>query len=472
MYSGGSHNHDLPAPVIDARKNIHTVNGMLNDNLSINQRRQQRAAMQHNLFNQATALDSSSVQSLPGMQEAIKTVCSPHRFMKHSTSNDIEAVLNHFKEDNKFNVIRDVCLGPDPYVFLMSKEGVDSGADLVLRMQASSNDPLMQASFVHFDHVHRKVRASKWKCMGAHVYSVEAAGILTLAIMYVQSEDTATQRLFWQNLKKTVRESVIEQGENLRDPVSFAGFMADAAGVNWLAIKEEFPLVDDVDKIECGFHFFQNLDRANAIVPEEPQKKQFLIMWKAWKNTVDPIVSERVVESLHCFNASFSEKIKRRLTNFMQFHLRHRLHLQNCHRQNTGNDMQESMRPATNLSESIHAAWLVAGGYFMTLMEAVKFDVTTFVRQLVTAINRRKRLGHNRMAERVDLLRTRKVNVELTRTISVDAFEAMKEFLPVDDAGVEEFTMPAPNIRPGDSHRDDKVAGKKTSTSRPAKVTI
>ncbi|KAK3234909.1 hypothetical protein CYMTET_54862 [Cymbomonas tetramitiformis] len=78
------------------------------------------------------------------------------------------------------------------HTFVMSSVGVDGGVDLVRRMHPKSSDHYLRSAYVHLDFVHRKV-SGDWVTMGAHVFSIEANALLTIATMNVPKDCTETQ---------------------------------------------------------------------------------------------------------------------------------------------------------------------------------------------------------------------------------------------------------------------------------------
>ena len=62
------------------------------------------------------------------------------------------------------------------------------------------------------------------------VYDSRYCKVLTIACRDIQSEDGATQILFWKNLKFVMAKNGVPK-------VNFKGFMADNAKTNWNAMK-------------------------------------------------------------------------------------------------------------------------------------------------------------------------------------------------------------------------------------------
>ena len=54
--------------------------------------------------------------------------------------------------------------------------------------------------------------------------------MLTIACRYIQSEDDATQILYWKKLKSVMTKNGVSN-------VNFKGFMANSAKTNWNAMK-------------------------------------------------------------------------------------------------------------------------------------------------------------------------------------------------------------------------------------------
>jgi hypothetical protein len=77
----------------------------------------------------------------------------------------------------------------------------------------------MENLWIMFDHVKR---LRDWTTMACHVYDNRYCKVLTIACCDMQSEDGATQVLFWENLNAVMAENGVPN-------VNFKGFMADSA---------------------------------------------------------------------------------------------------------------------------------------------------------------------------------------------------------------------------------------------------
>ena len=78
-----------------------------------------------------------------------------------------------------------------------------------------------------FDHVkHLKDRTT----MVCRVYDNGYCKVLIIDCRNIQSEDGATQILFWKNLKFVMAKNVVPN-------VTFKGFMVNGALTNWNAVK-------------------------------------------------------------------------------------------------------------------------------------------------------------------------------------------------------------------------------------------
>ena len=84
------------------------------------------------------------------------------------------------------------------FVFKMSEVGPGSGVDLVKRMQVGGD---FEDAWIMFDYV-KRVRG--WTTMACHVYDSSYCRVMTIACSDMQSEDTAAQILFWQNLNSVL----------------------------------------------------------------------------------------------------------------------------------------------------------------------------------------------------------------------------------------------------------------------------
>ena len=80
----------------------------------------------------------------------------------------------------------------------------------------------MENSCIIFDHVKRLKDRTTMAC---HVYDSRYCEVLTIACRDIQSEDGATQILFWKKLKFVMTEIGVPN-------VNFKGFMANSAQTN------------------------------------------------------------------------------------------------------------------------------------------------------------------------------------------------------------------------------------------------
>ena len=80
------------------------------------------------------------------------------------------------------------------FVFKMYVDLPASGVELVKKMQVGGD---MENSWIIFDHVKR---LKDWTTMTCHVYDSRYCKVLIIACCDMQSEDGASQILFWENI--------------------------------------------------------------------------------------------------------------------------------------------------------------------------------------------------------------------------------------------------------------------------------
>ena len=79
-----------------------------------------------------------------------------------------------------------------------------SGVELVKRMQVGEG---MEKFWIMFDHVKC---LKDWTTTACHVYDSRYYKVLTIACCDMQSEDGATQILFWENLNSVMAKMVYQ----------------------------------------------------------------------------------------------------------------------------------------------------------------------------------------------------------------------------------------------------------------------
>lgn len=90
---------------------------------------------------------------------------------------------------------------------------------------------------------------------------------MVIAICEMKEEDAESQILFWENLNSVM----LQCGHSEAD---FAGFMADEAGANWIAVRTVFnggpDNVMEGRERSCLFHWKQSLQKhTKKLVPKE-----------------------------------------------------------------------------------------------------------------------------------------------------------------------------------------------------------
>ena len=186
---------------------------------------------------------------------------------KYFSSPSIQNEITSFKHLRRFGVIDSITKlrgsstwafvqeskflgqGTDPdkvFVFKMSEVGPGSGVDLIKRMQVGGD---LQDAWIMFDHV-KRVR--RWTTMACHVYDSSYCCVMTIACFDMQSEDCATQIMFWKTLNLVLARSGVPK-------TNFKGFMADSAQANWNAMRVVYGLDNIAKPMEnreqtCLFH--------------------------------------------------------------------------------------------------------------------------------------------------------------------------------------------------------------------------
>ena len=135
----------------------------------------------------------------------------------------------------------------------MYVEFVESGVDLIRRMQRGGDIMNSCITFHHVKHLHN------WTTMAFHVYDNKHCKVLTIACCDMQSEDAHAQTLFWAILYDVMLENNVLK-------VNFKGFMADSSHAKWNKLRKVYADGDqnvplEVHKHTCIFHWSTILDK-------------------------------------------------------------------------------------------------------------------------------------------------------------------------------------------------------------------
>ena len=170
------------------------------------------------------------------------------------------------------------------FVFKMSKVGLGSGVDLVMRMQVGGD---LQDAWIMFDHV-KRVRGRT--TMACHVYDSSYCCIMTIAYSDMQSEDCAAQIMFWKNLNSVLAQSGVSK-------TNFKGFMADSAQANWNAVRVVYGSSNIAEPMENRertylFHWTQSMEKHTVTNIRSDLQDQHRLLCKQYKNATSHEDSE------------------------------------------------------------------------------------------------------------------------------------------------------------------------------------
>lgn len=109
---------------------------------------------------------------------------------------------------------------------------------------------------------------------------------MIIAICETKEEDAESQILFWESLNSVMIQSGYEAAD-------FAGFMADEAGANWIAIRTVYNggpnNVLEGRERSCLFHWQQSLHKhAKKLIPKE-HVNTHIEMCETWRNCQNTI---------------------------------------------------------------------------------------------------------------------------------------------------------------------------------------
>ncbi|MCO5593623.1 hypothetical protein L7F22_047638 [Adiantum nelumboides] len=180
----------------------------------------------------------------------------------------------------------------EPHIFKMSSVGPGSGVNLVNQMRLGG--PL-EKQFVHFDHVHR---TSGWTTMSAHVYHPFVRELLTIAVGEFKVENTNAQVLFWTLMNERLQQCGFESAE-------FAGFMADEAQANWLAVHTIFNKgkrnVMMFKERSCSFHWEKSMLEHTRVCIKPQFQEEHKDLCRRWRDAQSEVSAESAKDKLVTF---------------------------------------------------------------------------------------------------------------------------------------------------------------------------
>ena len=105
---------------------------------------------------------------------------------------------------------------------------------------------------------------------------------MVIAICETKEEDADSQILFWNCLNEVMKQ----QGH---PPADFAGFMADEAGANWIAIRTVFNGGPDNVLIDrersCLFHWEQSLQKHTKKFVKKEATQEHIDLCEKWRKS-------------------------------------------------------------------------------------------------------------------------------------------------------------------------------------------
>ena len=225
-------------------------------------------------------------------------------------------------------------------------------------------------------------------------------------------------------------------------------------GRRLLHLKEVWPEHDDRNNLECGFHWEQNLQRIDSIIPVDLRQshRKLLMEWIHSKGEHSKAACETAIFTWYSVKCAKTEVP--RLNAFFGFQIRHAHHILKQYL-NLSNDMTaEIQRPYVCLAECMHAKWRAWGAYNASLLEAVEFDCLMQVRQICLAMTRQHSNKHLLSVQaRLRALEDKWVKNVLSQSEFRDGRDLINS---IRDASGEPLLQQRA-IPATDTHRPDKV---------------
>jgi hypothetical protein len=150
--------------------------------------------------------------------------------------------------------------------------------------------------------------------------------------------------------------------------------MADAGGQNKLSIVQSFPNFDIENRFrECLFHLKQDVKRLGHNLPLG-KRSEHEELWDRWRLSSTKAEVEIHTTNVIDFWKLYAPTLLSKLAGFIGFHMRHAGYVVEAY--NEGESLLEAaVRPLTNMSETMHAAWKHLDGYGKPLEECIKWDL-------------------------------------------------------------------------------------------------
>ena len=232
----------------------------------------------------------------------------------------------------------DETLNPDlpSFVFCTSTLKAHMG----LKMDREG-DHFLSDEFCHFDGKHGRARG--YKTLALSVYRKVLRKQVVLAVMHVLEESSDTIELFWNTWNEVLRKISNDHGTVFRPK----GYMMDEHGRNWEGLKRVAGEDELKLSVSCEFLFKDSVNKhANKLTCASSKSK-----FKRAANDLLTAVSPSWLDWWDCRREHFCRAYRLK-TNV----------------------------PNTNLSEVVNSSWSTAGLCGLSLIDAIRDDVTDSVK--------------------------------------------------------------------------------------------
>ena len=212
-----------------------------------------------------------------------------------------------YVQDNRFP--RQGGAGEVIYLFKMSTVGVDSGVDLIHKMQPDGD---LELAWIMFNHVKRVVG---WTSLEAHVYDPVYCKVRTIAVCDVMWQMAEAQEQMWQSMLSLLSEHGVKN-------VNFKGFMADSVHANFNVVMKIFGLGDKNVPMEekertCQFHWSMALDRHTKELINQELQERHVELCNDYRKYAD--LAMAAIKAWWFLSGAYSESVIKDLTSWLDF---------------------------------------------------------------------------------------------------------------------------------------------------------
>ena len=146
----------------------------------------------------------------------------------------------------------------------------------------------------------------------------------------------------------------------------------------WNAVEAEFPEMTEDSKIHCRFHFNQNVHQAGNKYLTAKDREENKKLWSLWASSTTVEEEDKSKEDLFLFFGSKmlgNDKNLNKMMGVFHWHELRKMHILPLYKKDHPCLESLAEEPTCNLSESAHGGVARQRAQFMTMPEAVQWDL-------------------------------------------------------------------------------------------------